>query len=300
VGYITHHPSVCEDLECRPGRECLSVGGRPTCVCRQHCPDHWKPVCGSDGVSYDSHCELHKAACDSNTHITPRHRRFCSGDRAAIIARQEFISELSHLDESSSSKVPLPDACFENDRNRLREFLMSWFLISAKKQSWYSAGMSRGEELWGHFYSADLNKDLAMDTGELMEYINRNKTGTGKHQQENNKMRHLCVEALIEEGDQDEDESLNFTEFRRIMGARFRPSRQVCTADGRKYADGAERTVECNGCVCAHGKWICTAEMCVEGFRDVEENSSEYDNESVEISDDDPEDDPDVQDIRWF
>ena len=41
--------------------------------------------------------------------------------------------------------------------------------------------------------------------------------------------------------------------------------------------------------------------MCVEGFRDVEENSSEYDNESVEISDDDdPEDDPDVQDIRWF
>ena len=36
------------------------------------------------------------------------------------------------------------------------------------------------------------------------------------------------------------------------------------------------------------------------GFRDVEENSSEYDNESVEISDDDPEDDPDVQDIRWF
>ena len=28
-------------------------------------------------------------------------------------------------------------ACFQNDRDRLREFLISWFEISAKKQPWY-------------------------------------------------------------------------------------------------------------------------------------------------------------------
>ena len=28
-------------------------------------------------------------------------------------------------------------ACYQNDRDRLREFLISWFQISAKKQPWY-------------------------------------------------------------------------------------------------------------------------------------------------------------------
>ena len=52
--------------------------------------------------------------------------------------------------------------------------------------------------------------------------------------------------------------------------------------------------------------------MCVQGYRDVEggedvDDSEEEINESVEISnensgysEEDPEDDPDVQDIRWF
>ena len=38
----------------------------------------------------------------------------------------------------SKRKVsPLTAACFENDRNRLREFIISWFLLNSKKQSWY-------------------------------------------------------------------------------------------------------------------------------------------------------------------
>jgi len=131
------HISSCGDTVCRPGRECVPVSGVPTCVCRSTCPDHWSPVCGSDGVSYDNHCALHKAACDSSTHITPTHRRFCRGDSEALIARQEFITQLALLNEPSSLRVPLPDACFENDRNRLREFLLSWLLLSAKKESWY-------------------------------------------------------------------------------------------------------------------------------------------------------------------
>jgi len=110
------------------------------------------------------------------------------------MARQEFIQQLSLWGEEddrkeTKRKVPIPDACFENDRNRLREFLISWSSLSAKKQTWYTPGMTLGEELWGHFYTADIDRDLNVDTVELMKYLNRNKTERGTHEEKNNKMR---------------------------------------------------------------------------------------------------------------
>jgi len=200
-----------------------------------------------------------------------------------LIAREEFITQLALLNEPPRENVPLPDACFENDRNRLREFLMSWLLLSAKKQSWYIPGMSRGEEIWGHFYTADVNRDQGLDSDELQNYINRNKTISGRHHVENDKMRLLCLKALTEEADKDENNKMDFAEFRRIMGNRFTPSSKVCSLPGspHKHADGAEHVAECNACVCACGSWVCTEEKCDE-------------------EEDDPEDDQDVQDIKWF
>ena len=49
--------------------------------------------------------------------------------------------------------------------------------------------------------------------------------------------------------------------------------------------------------VCACGKWICTSEICTEGYRDIESNDVE---EGDDDDDESPEDDPDVKDIRWF
>ena len=51
--------------------------------------------------------------------------------------------------------------------------------------------------------------------------------------------------------------------------------------------------------VCACGKWVCTSELCVEGYQDVIHGDSE-DTDSEEDYGEDPEDDPDVQDINWF
>ncbi|XP_029633661.1 follistatin-related protein 5-like [Octopus sinensis] len=63
-----HHAQNCEDdLDCRSGRVCKSS----TCVCadEDYCWGLSKPVCGSDGTLYPSHCELHRVACVIEKHI---------------------------------------------------------------------------------------------------------------------------------------------------------------------------------------------------------------------------------------
>jgi len=305
----------CNSVLCRPGRECRSEGsGEPRCVCRTQCPDHWKPVCGSDGHSYDNHCELHRAACVSGSPISPLHSGFCRKDRERVIARQEFVQELSLWNDTERqiyhTPVPLPSACYENDRNRLREFIMSWFELNSRGQAWYSHGMSYAEMIWGHFYSLDKNGDKYADSQEMLDYLNINKSQdaiTSKSSQ----LRQLCLDALVEEGDKNFDWRLSFQEFKDLLSDSFRPSSKVCNLNKRKYEDGAETVVECNACVCACGKWICTSNKCPEkhsqdlshiedvsnAVDDDEEYSEEYYDDDEE---EDPEDDPDVSDINWF
>ena len=57
-----------------------------------------------------------------------------------------------------------------------------------------------------------------------------------------------------------------------------------------------------NFSVCACGKWICTSEICPEGYRDIDNSidDSDDDYDYSEEDDEHPEDDPDVQDINWF
>ena len=46
---------------------------------------------------------------------------------------------------------------------------------------------------------------------------------------------------------------------------------------------------------------MCTSEMCPQGYRDIERMDDDDDDEEEEEEEgEDPEDDPDVQDIRWF
>ena len=52
--------------------------------------------------------------------------------------------------------------------------------------------MSYAEELWGHFYSMDTNEDKFLDSTEMLEYLNKNKTD-GKHGKKNNQLRYEDV-----------------------------------------------------------------------------------------------------------
>ncbi|XP_001624524.2 follistatin-related protein 5 [Nematostella vectensis] len=55
---------------CPAGQTCTLVSGRETCSCVTTCPDHHKPVCGSDGHLYINHCDLHRLACTTGRKIS--------------------------------------------------------------------------------------------------------------------------------------------------------------------------------------------------------------------------------------
>lgn len=70
----------CRQYDCPKGRQCFvnTTTGQAECMCRPSCKNHVNPVCGSDGILYDNHCELHRAACLSGHHISIMHDVTCS------------------------------------------------------------------------------------------------------------------------------------------------------------------------------------------------------------------------------
>lgn len=58
----------CTGVECGTDKTCVMRSGSPKCICSPNCKRHdglrvKGPVCGTDGISYKSHCRLKKRSC---------------------------------------------------------------------------------------------------------------------------------------------------------------------------------------------------------------------------------------------
>lgn len=81
----------CLTHYCPKGRECEldAATNVPTCICQRSCDRrnnsnsaidaiNDKPICGSDGMVYENHCELHRAACILNRPIAFQRLEKCT------------------------------------------------------------------------------------------------------------------------------------------------------------------------------------------------------------------------------
>ncbi|XP_055078833.1 agrin isoform X2 [Periophthalmus magnuspinnatus] len=72
-----HVPSPCVDKVCDHGAVCVVKNSEPVCECPEACPQMSDPVCGSDGQSYGSPCEMRAMSCALQRSIHIIHKGPC-------------------------------------------------------------------------------------------------------------------------------------------------------------------------------------------------------------------------------
>ncbi|XP_051915635.1 agrin isoform X8 [Hippocampus zosterae] len=72
-----HTPSPCLDKVCHHGALCVVKNDEPVCECLEACPQTSDPVCGSDGSSYGSPCEMRAMGCALQKAIHIQHKGPC-------------------------------------------------------------------------------------------------------------------------------------------------------------------------------------------------------------------------------
>ncbi|KAI9531181.1 hypothetical protein NQZ68_000676 [Dissostichus eleginoides] len=70
-------PSPCLVKVCDHGAVCVVQNGEPVCECPEACPQTSDPVCGSDGHSYGSPCEMRAMGCALQKAIHIQHKGPC-------------------------------------------------------------------------------------------------------------------------------------------------------------------------------------------------------------------------------
>ncbi|XP_032376917.1 agrin isoform X11 [Etheostoma spectabile] len=70
-------PSPCLDKMCEHGAVCVVKNNEPVCECPEACPQTSDPVCGSDGHSYGSPCEMRAMGCALQKAIHIQHKGPC-------------------------------------------------------------------------------------------------------------------------------------------------------------------------------------------------------------------------------
>ncbi|XP_064610786.1 agrin-like isoform X2 [Liolophura sinensis] len=68
----------CRGTVCDHGATCVVKRGLPVCECPT-CSEEFKPVCGTDGISYTNECKLRIENCERKTYVEVRQQGLCNG-----------------------------------------------------------------------------------------------------------------------------------------------------------------------------------------------------------------------------
>ncbi|XP_005094748.2 uncharacterized protein LOC101862789 [Aplysia californica] len=138
-GFVQSHPiEFCKyDIECPAGRTCV----HSVCKCFKPsmCAGHHKPVCGSDGVQYPSHCELHRTACVTRAHIRIDRRGLCFKkdlqvkEKSWLMEQEELLAEDKKKEEE---KIKEEDHIPAQEIYEYPQDLKSGFKTSDVKKSY--------------------------------------------------------------------------------------------------------------------------------------------------------------------
>lgn len=82
--YTDAQPLVsCTGVTCEYGAVCQVINNEAQCKCPMNCPAEdtaSEPVCGSDGMTYGSRCQLELYACREQRDVYMQHRGQCQGE----------------------------------------------------------------------------------------------------------------------------------------------------------------------------------------------------------------------------
>ncbi|XP_068997022.1 agrin isoform X2 [Embiotoca jacksoni] len=101
-------PSPCLDKVCDHGAVCVVKNDEPVCECPEACPQTSDPVCGSDGHSYGSPCEMRAMGCALQRAIHIQHKGPC--DEACANCSFGAICD------AQSSRCVCPSECVESNQ----------------------------------------------------------------------------------------------------------------------------------------------------------------------------------------
>uniref|UniRef100_A0A673M1Y2 Agrin n=1 Tax=Sinocyclocheilus rhinocerous TaxID=307959 RepID=A0A673M1Y2_9TELE len=72
--------SPCLKKTCEFGAVCVVKNSEPVCECSDTCPQDQDPVCGSDGHTYSSSCQMKAMGCALQKQIQMQHKRPCADE----------------------------------------------------------------------------------------------------------------------------------------------------------------------------------------------------------------------------